>query len=156
MRGGSHSFLLCTLVRPRGLAECLGTNRSRRAGIASILALQARLVPSNNTIGSTRGDIFFAFVGTTDYLAIKVDLIAPADQAAKSPGGTMEKSSKFEPLARPQIDKIMQRGLPSQRPMTPFYPPFCICDRSVPSAYSLQLPRIWYSIFSAISRLERV
>jgi len=57
------------------------------------------------------GDVFFTIVGVNDDDAIKVDLVAVANKAARTRGGILEKMSRFEILAKTQIEAIMRQGL---------------------------------------------
>jgi hypothetical protein len=55
------------------------------------------------------GNVFFTIVGVNDDPAIKVDLVRIANEAARTKGGIAEKMSRFEILAKPQIEAIMRR-----------------------------------------------
>ena len=60
------------------------------------------------------GNVFFTIVGINDDPAIKVDLVRIANEAARTKGAITKKMSRFEILAKPQIEAIMQRGLMRQ------------------------------------------
>lgn len=60
------------------------------------------------------GDIFFTVIGVNDDPTIKVDLVAVAEQAIHATtGGIVEKFARFETFAKPQIERIMSKGLPA-------------------------------------------